>query len=116
VTRKLVSDKKTLSWHPYHTRLNFEFEIVNGKMTKYMIQLEYNADSYAEPDWKQVARSDTAHEFFHIDLHYTDGVKEKQWSQFPQNLPNAKEYRLAKGYLVRNEYDLLRKTGYVNGS
>ncbi|MDZ7689225.1 MAG: hypothetical protein U5J64_11055 [Halobacteriales archaeon] len=26
MTRKRVSDKKTLSWHPYHTRLNFEFE------------------------------------------------------------------------------------------
>jgi len=36
--------------------------------------------------------------------------------QFLQNLPTAKEYRLAKGYLVQNEYDLLRKTGYVNGS
>jgi len=32
MTRKRVSDKKTLSWHPHHTRLNFEFEIVDGEM------------------------------------------------------------------------------------
>jgi len=36
VTRKFVSDEKTLSWHPHHTRLNFEFEIADGGMIEYI--------------------------------------------------------------------------------
>ena len=114
MTHKSVSDRKTLSWHPHHTRLTFEFKIADGKMTEYMIQLEYNDGSYADPDWKQVARFDSSHDFFHMDLHHTDGTKEKIHSIFPQWYANYEEYRYAKDYLVREEYGLLRRTGYVN--
>lgn len=113
MTGKLVSDEKTLSWHPYHTRLNFEFEIIGGEMTGYIIQLEYNDGSYAEPDWKQVARSDTSHDYFHIDFHFADGEKEQQTENLPQNLPPDEEYRRAKSLFIRDEYRILRRLGYV---
>lgn len=113
MTRKIVSDEKTLSWHPYHTRLNFEFNIIDGEMTEYVIQLEYNAGSYAEHDWKQVARSDTAHDFFHIDFHFADGEKKQQRVSLPQNLTRDEEYRRAKGLFIRKEYVILNRLGYV---
>lgn len=113
MTRKLVSDEKTLSWHPYHTRLNFEFEIADGEMTEYVVQIEYNAGSYAEPDWRQVARSDTSHDYFHIDFHSADGGKKQQRMNLPQNLTLDEEYRRAKGLFIRKEYDILKRLGYV---
>ena len=113
MSRKQVSDKKTLSWHPYHTRLNFKFEIVDGEMSEYMVQLEYNEGRYAEPNWRQVARSDTSHEYFHIDFHFADGKKEQQTEVLPQNLSPDEEYRRAKGLFVRDRYRILRRLGYV---
>lgn len=83
-------------------------------MTEYVVQLEYDAGEVHHPEWRQVARSDTSHDFFHIDVHYVDGEKEKLWSELPQTLSPAEEYRFAKGYLERNEYTLLRETGYVD--
>ena len=114
MTRKRVSDEKTLSWHPYHTRLNFEFELVDGEMVEYLVQLEYNDGSYENPDWKQVARFDSSHGFLHMDIHHTDGSKEKIHRIFPQSYENYEEYRYAKDYLVREEYRLLKRAGYVN--
>ena len=113
MTRKRVSDEKTLSWHPHHTRLNFEFELVGGEMVEYMVQLEYNDGSYENPDWKQVVRSDTSHDYFHIDFHFADGRKKQQTKGLPQDLTIGEEYRRAEGLFVRDEYKLLRRLGYV---
>ena len=113
MSRKLVSDKKTLSWHPYHTRLNFEFEIADGEMTEYMIQLEYNDGSYEKPDWKQVARSDTSHDYYHIDFHFADGEKKQQKENLPQNLSIDEEYDSAKDLFIREKYKILMRLGYV---
>ena len=82
-------------------------------MTWYMIQLEYNNGDWIEPDWKQVARFDKSHRFFHMDIHHASGEKEKFVSCFPQNLSNSEEYEVAKGYLISNEYGLLKRSGYV---
>jgi len=91
VNRKYVSDEMTLSWHPYHTRLNFEFVIDGVEMVEYMVQLEYNEGTLSRPNWRQVARSDTDHDFFHIDLHYAEGRKEKYIQQLPQTLSTGAE-------------------------
>lgn len=47
-------------------------------MTEYVAQLEYDAGEVHRPEWRQVARSDTSHDFFHIDVHYVDGEKDKR--------------------------------------
>jgi hypothetical protein len=113
MTRKRVSDEKTLSWHPYHTRLNFEFELVGGEMVEYMVQLEYNDGGYEEPDWRQVARSDTAHDYYHIDFHFENGKKVQRRESLPQNLTLDDENESAKDLFIRDEYKLLRRLGYV---
>lgn len=112
MTRKHVSDESTLSVNP-PTRLNFEFTIADGRMTWYMIQLEYNEGDWLNPDWKQVARFDSSHGFFHMDVHHASGGKEKFVNRFPQSLTNTEEYEVAKGYLISNEYELLTRSGHV---
>jgi len=78
-----------------------------------VVQLEYNAGSYAEPDWKQVVRSDTSHDYFHIDFYFADGEKNQQTAGSPQSLTRDEEYGRAKGLFVREEYSILRRLGYV---
>ena len=110
---KRIRDTKTLSWYPHHIRLSFEFKIEDSEMTEYVVQLEYNDGDYADEDWKQVARFDTSHDFFHIDLHYADGTKQKHWNTLPQYLDTDEEFNKARAYLVRKSTELTRKTGYV---
>jgi hypothetical protein len=113
VTDKKIDGERTLTWHPYHARLNFEFEIVDGEMTEYLVQLEYNAGDFVEADRKQAARSDTAHSYYHIDFHFVNGQKVQRRESLPQNLPCYKEFRSAKHLFINNEYEILRRLGYV---
>jgi len=77
------------------------------------VQLEYNDGDYTQPDWKQVARFDTSHGFFHLDLHYADGAKQKYWEFLPQYPDTDEAFNKARAYLVRKSTELVRKSGYV---
>jgi len=73
-----------------------------------MLQLEYNAGSYEKPDWKQVARSDTAHGHYHIDFHFKSVRKVQRRESLPQSLHPDEEYESAKDSFVENEYEISR--------
>ena len=68
-------------------RIRFRFLIEKGKVTNLVIQYE----AIINGKWKELVRYDFAHGFFHRDLMFSNGEKEKKRIEI-QNLKNASVY------------------------
>ena len=68
-------------------RLRVRIDIKNGKVVDIVVQYE----TLIEGKWKAVVRYDCSHGFFHRDILYPNGEKDKQVIEF-DNLETALSY------------------------
>jgi hypothetical protein len=68
-------------------RIRVHISVINGKVADVVVQYE----TYMNGKWEGIVRYDCAHGFFHRDVMYPDGEKEKQVIEF-DNLETALTY------------------------